>query len=100
MAAEISHGPISPGTEANISRGTKCTVANFHLGTLWLDQSEAQEFWGLLIGQGKGTSADFGRGTICTAADISLGTWVLRPTRCFYIFLLLLLLIRFFNLDL
>ena len=44
------------------------TTADFSRGTLWLDQSEAQEFWGLLIGRAKGTAADFGR-----------GIWVPRP---------------------
>ena len=55
-AAKISRGtrvplrPWYPGTKANIGRGTQSTAADFSRGTLWLDQSEAQEFWGLLIG--------------------------------------------------
>ena len=61
--------PRSPGTKADIGRGTRVqlrprypgTVADFSRGTLWLDQSEAQEFWGLLIGRAKCTAADFGR---------------------------------------
>ena len=95
MAAEISRGtrvprrPRYPGTEANIGRGTQGTTADFSRGTLWLDQSEAQEFWGLLIGRAKGTAADFGLGTRVprpkrypgTAADISLGTRVPRLKR-------------------
>ena len=74
--------PRYPGTKANIGRGTQGTAADFSRGTLWLDQSEAQEFWGLLIGRAKGTAAVFGRGTRVprptwypgTKADFSLGT--------------------------
>ena len=73
--------PQYPGTEADISRGTKCTEAEISRGTLGSTNQKPLKFLGFWLVELECNEAEIGRSTLCIAADIGLGTWVLQPTR-------------------